>query len=551
MPETSARLALPFVQPSQAQKHVTVNESLQRLDAVAQLVLVARDVADPPAAPVAGQAWGVGAGATGDWAGHDGEIASFDGTGWIWIAPGEGWRAWDLATGELVIRTATGWEPVSAGGGGGALDPQNLAGVGIGTTSDATNRLAVASPATLLTHEGAGHQVKVNKAASGDTASLLFQTAFAGQAEMGLAGTDDFAIKVAGGGAWPVALAADRVTGRVTFPNGVAVTGGTAAGLAMDDALLSDPVLTNATSTGGSFAGATLDDATLTDAALTGGTASGVAITGGSITNAAITGGTIANAALSGGTVDSAAISGGTISGAALSTVTLAAPAITGGAAIDGAVTGSAVQSGPTDATAGRLLRVGAFGLGGLLPLVGNIGVTDNSLVPGFYSFDTALGSSGGPTNVTRGRLLHTRRDATGGETQELLVETATGANQPAGTTFARARTTGAWGAWTTGSVVGTGSNTNGRYTRHVDGSQRCWHSVTSLTTGEVTWTFPIAFSTATNLSVLATPVSTATGVLCARIAAKTTTTATLSVFDGTGARVAVSVDVIALGRFA
>ena len=37
MPATSPRLALPFIQPSQAQKHVTHNEALQLLDAVVQL----------------------------------------------------------------------------------------------------------------------------------------------------------------------------------------------------------------------------------------------------------------------------------------------------------------------------------------------------------------------------------------------------------------------------------------------------------------------------------------------------------------------------------
>ena len=67
----------------------------------------------------------------------------------------------------------------------------------------------MAADATLLTHDGSGHQIKVNKASATDTASLLFQTGFSGRAEMGLAGNDDFSVKVsADGAAWTEALAA-------------------------------------------------------------------------------------------------------------------------------------------------------------------------------------------------------------------------------------------------------------------------------------------------------------------------------------------------------
>lgn len=41
MSETPANLDLPYILPSQAQKHVTHNEALQRLDAVTQLTVTA------------------------------------------------------------------------------------------------------------------------------------------------------------------------------------------------------------------------------------------------------------------------------------------------------------------------------------------------------------------------------------------------------------------------------------------------------------------------------------------------------------------------------
>lgn len=178
MSEVSAILSLPYLQPSQAQKHVTHNEALRQLDTLVQLSVVDTGATQPPLTPEAGAVYALGQGATNAWAGQDdGTLASFDGAAWHFLTPLVGWRAWDQGAGT-----------------------ENLAGVGVGTTSDTTNRLAVASEATLLTHAGAGHQLKVNKATETDTASLLFQTGFSGRAEMGLAGSDDFAVKVSADG---------------------------------------------------------------------------------------------------------------------------------------------------------------------------------------------------------------------------------------------------------------------------------------------------------------------------------------------------------------
>ncbi len=74
----------------------------------------------------------------------------------------------------------------------------------------------------MFDHAGADHQIKVNKASTPDTASLLFQSAYSGRAEMGLAGTDGFAIKVsANGTAFTTALITDAATGTVALPEGI------------------------------------------------------------------------------------------------------------------------------------------------------------------------------------------------------------------------------------------------------------------------------------------------------------------------------------------
>lgn len=219
MPDTSPILALPFLLPSQAQKHVTHNEALRRLDIVVQLSVAAFDATTPPADPVDGDVHALGAVPVAAWAGHAGDLAAWlDGT-WHFVTPHEGWRAWGKAEQQMRVWTGTAWVLPEA-----TLPP--LTELGLGTAADATNRLAVASDATLLTHEGAGHQLKINKAADGDTASLLYQSNWTGHAEMGLAGDTEFSIKVSiDGAAWVEALRFDPASG---LASGAAVQSGPA-----------------------------------------------------------------------------------------------------------------------------------------------------------------------------------------------------------------------------------------------------------------------------------------------------------------------------------
>jgi hypothetical protein len=203
MPDTSPRLDLPYLLPSQAQKHVTHNEALARLDLLVQMTVQALDAETPPAAPEPGQAFGLGPAPVAAWAGQGGRLAVWDGVAWAFATPAEGWCAFDLTAGRPMVFAGGSWGPV-------APDPQNLDGVGIGTTSDPVNRLAVAADATLLSHDGTDHRLKINKAAAGNTASLLFQSGWTGHAEMGLAGDTAFTIKVsADGSTWTEAMRAD------------------------------------------------------------------------------------------------------------------------------------------------------------------------------------------------------------------------------------------------------------------------------------------------------------------------------------------------------
>jgi hypothetical protein len=97
------------------------------------------------------------------------------------------------------------------------------AGIG-GATPDATDRLSVAAPALLFSHAGNSHEITIAKAASGDTAGVAFRTGASGRAIAGLLGSDDWRLRVsADGTSFRDAMIADRTSGRVQFPTGLAL----------------------------------------------------------------------------------------------------------------------------------------------------------------------------------------------------------------------------------------------------------------------------------------------------------------------------------------
>jgi hypothetical protein len=222
MPDQTPNLSLPFILPAQAQKHVTHNEAIELLDMIVQLTLESTTAITPPATANEGQAWVLGTGATGDWTGQDNNIATWRGGGWLFVTPRDGWQAWVNDVAAIQVLTSGSWVTQ------GELPPlENLPGLGVNAVSDPTNRLSVSSDATLLNNDGAGHQLKINKASVGDTASLLYQSAFVGRAEMGLAGEHDFSIKVsADGSAWTTALSITAGSGRAQFAEVLALTPG-------------------------------------------------------------------------------------------------------------------------------------------------------------------------------------------------------------------------------------------------------------------------------------------------------------------------------------
>ena len=86
-------LALPFIVQGQAQKEVTHNEALLRLDALVQIAVRSRSLSAPPGSPADGERWIVAASPNGAWAGQSNKIAAWQDGAWSFFAPAGGWRA--------------------------------------------------------------------------------------------------------------------------------------------------------------------------------------------------------------------------------------------------------------------------------------------------------------------------------------------------------------------------------------------------------------------------------------------------------------------------
>jgi hypothetical protein len=106
----SARFALPFILPGQAQKELFHNEALTAVDSLLHAAVEGAPLAVPPTAPEPGQCWIVAAGAGGAWAGKGHALASWTVGGWRFSAPVPGMTAWNKAAGHWLHWNGTVWK---------------------------------------------------------------------------------------------------------------------------------------------------------------------------------------------------------------------------------------------------------------------------------------------------------------------------------------------------------------------------------------------------------------------------------------------------------
>lgn len=223
--DQSARLGLPYLAAGQMQKHVTLNETLTRLDSLVQTVVVSQTLSAPPADPADGDLFILPDGFSGaPWSGFAaGDLVRAENGGWARVPAPDGLLALVSDSDFFVVRDGGGW--VTLGACLGAVGP--LQRLGVGTTADAANPFAAKLNKALWTALEAASggdgdlRLTLNKEGAADVLSLLFQSGYGGRAELGLIGGDDLTLKVSpDGGTWREAFSVERATGRVLFERG-------------------------------------------------------------------------------------------------------------------------------------------------------------------------------------------------------------------------------------------------------------------------------------------------------------------------------------------
>lgn len=217
--DTTPRLGLPYLLPNQAQKHVTLNDSLTRIDQLTNLLIRSRQVSLEPAAPEPGDTYILPGGHTGaSWESLPaGALTCYQDGTWQVLPSPEGLCAWIADEAKLAVREASGWITAAA---------QSLPQLGINTEADTTNRLAAKSDAVLLSHDdvtpGSGDmRLVLNRLMTDNAASLLFQTASSGRGELGLSGAANLDLRTSpDGAAFNTGLRLQTADAKVSFPAG-------------------------------------------------------------------------------------------------------------------------------------------------------------------------------------------------------------------------------------------------------------------------------------------------------------------------------------------
>lgn len=167
--------ALPLLMPAQAQKHVTVNEALQRLDGMVDLVLQSLDRVTPPVAVGDGLCWAVPQGAVNAWEGKAGQIAIGANGGWVFVPPRRGSRAFVADRGVQAIHNGQLWVAgaLTLGGhGSGLIVRQESTEVTLAAVGSLDSDLVIPAGAMVI-----GVTARVTTAISGSLTSWRLGTA--------------------------------------------------------------------------------------------------------------------------------------------------------------------------------------------------------------------------------------------------------------------------------------------------------------------------------------------------------------------------------------
>jgi hypothetical protein len=131
----STNLMLPYLDGAQAQKHVTVNEGLRRLDALVLLAIEDKDLTAPPGSPSDGSRYIPAATATGLWSGKENYVAHYVDGAWEFYTPREGFLAYLRDEDLFYHYTGSAWAKLAAALSFASLDVGGPVGVASYTVS--------------------------------------------------------------------------------------------------------------------------------------------------------------------------------------------------------------------------------------------------------------------------------------------------------------------------------------------------------------------------------------------------------------------------------
>lgn len=224
MTENSSRLSLPYIQPSQAQKHVTHNQALRQLDILVQMAAVSDSQDSAPLSAAEGDCFLIPQGASGAWAGHSDNIALWQDGNWAFLTPQPGWRIFVLSSRVLRVFDGTDWHAISGAAQGSANAAFDSLSIGADTTEQ--QKLAVKTETAFWTaipsdEDGSGSILQIlNKESKGQDAGFIFQSEGQTRALAGLLGNNDFRITTTEDNiTFQDGLRVDAGTGCVSLPN--------------------------------------------------------------------------------------------------------------------------------------------------------------------------------------------------------------------------------------------------------------------------------------------------------------------------------------------
>jgi hypothetical protein len=113
----TSNLMLPYLAVGQAQKHVTLNESLRKLDAIVQLAVVSATTPAEPASPSDGEVYILPPGKSGThWSDFTGgRLAYYRDGAWVELQPRAGWLAYIKDAGNVLAFDGADWAAFAAG----------------------------------------------------------------------------------------------------------------------------------------------------------------------------------------------------------------------------------------------------------------------------------------------------------------------------------------------------------------------------------------------------------------------------------------------------